>query len=231
MSIARSLHLLEVATVRDDGVPIPVFLIGLADGRWWLVDTGCPADMIGDPNAPFAVTAESHITGQLHRLGLRPADVDTVIVSHLDPDHAGANDEFKHAELVMQRAQHEHATRSGLLRYEWLRQHWDLPNPRLADGDTELAPGITLIECGGHVPGHQAVLVDLPDTGPVLLAGDAWMRDTDPDTRPLTQHDLDGPRTRASQRKLMNIEGVALVVHNHDAEQWRTLRRAPERYS
>lgn len=72
------------------------------------------------------MNAESHVTGQLDRLGLRPAD-----------------------------------------------------------GDTELAPGITLIECGGH-------------------------------------GDLDGPRTRASQRKLTNIEGVALVVHNHDAEQWRT---------
>ncbi|MFL6120452.1 N-acyl homoserine lactonase family protein [Actinophytocola sp.] len=231
MSIVRSLHLLEVATVRDNGVPVPVFLIHLADGRWWLVDTGCPADMIGDPDAPFVVTGESHVLGRLDRLGLGPADIDTVIVSHLDPDHCGANDEFPHARFVVQRAQHEHATRSGLPRYEWLRSHWDLPNPRLVDGDTRLVPGVTLVECSGHVPGHQAVLVELPDTGPVLLAGDAWMRGTDPETRPLTQHDLDEPAVRASQRKLMDIEGVALVVHNHDTEQWRTLRHAPARYT
>jgi len=231
MSIARSLHLFEVATVRDNGVPVPVFLIGTADGRWWLVDTGCPAGMIGDPAAPFAVTAESHVVGRLDRLGLKPSDIDTVIVSHLDPDHAGANDEFPHAEFVVQRAQHEHATRSGLLRYEWMRPHWDLPDPRLVDGDTDLAPGVTLVECGGHTPGHQAVLVELPETGRVLLAGDAWLRGSDPDTRPLSQHDLDGPKTRASQRKLMNLTDIALVVHNHDAEQWRTLRRAPDRYT
>lgn len=221
------LHLLEVATVRENGVPVPAYLIGLPGGRWWLVDTGCPAGMIDDPEAPFAVTRSSHITGRLRALGLTPADVDTVIVSHLDPDHAGAHDEFPHAEFVIQAAQHRHATESGLPRYEWMRTHWDTSRWRLVDGDTTLAPGVTVIDCGGHVPGHQAVLVDLPDTGPVLLAGDAWMRDTDPDTRPMTQHDLDEPETRASQRKLMRLAAdreVSLVVHNHDAGQWPTLR-------
>ncbi len=230
MTLVRSLRLLEVATVRDKHLPVPVFLIGLTDGRWWLVDTGCPADMIDNAGAPFVVTAESHVLGQLARLGLGPGDVDTVIVSHLDPDHSGANDAFPESEFIVQQAQYRHATSSGLLRYEWLRAHWDVPSARwrLVDGDTSLVPGVTLIECGGHVPGHQAVLVEPPSTGPVLLAGDAWLRASDPETRPLSQHDLDGPETRASQRKLMNLaerRQVTLVVHNHDTEQWRTLPR------
>jgi N-acyl homoserine lactone hydrolase len=41
------------------------------------------------------------------------------------------------------------------------------------DGDTELLPGLTLLETSGHTPGHQSVLVRLPQTGPVLLAIDA----------------------------------------------------------
>jgi N-acyl homoserine lactone hydrolase len=226
MTVVRSLRLLEVATVRGNDLPVPVFLIGLTGGRWWLVDTGCPADMIGSPDAPFVVTAESHILRRLDRLGLRPGDIEKVIVSHLDPDHSGANDAFPDAEFVVQRAQYRHATESGLLRYEWLRAHWDVPGLRwrLVDGDTELVPGVTLVECGGHVPGHQAVLIGLPDTGRVLLAGDAWLRDSDPRTRPLSQHDLDGPATRASQQKLMDL-AVEHVVHNHDTEQWRTLQR------
>src|ERR1041385_8782846 len=104
MTCVQSLRLLQVATVRDNDLPVPVFLLGLTDGRWWLVDTGCPADMIDSAEAPFLVTAESHVLGQLDRLGLRPDDVDTVIVSHLDPDHAGANDVFPRAEFVVQRA-------------------------------------------------------------------------------------------------------------------------------
>ena len=50
---------------------------------------------------------------------------------------------------------------------------WDSPalRYRLLDGDTELLPGITLVESGGHVPGHQSVLVRLPETGPGAAGG------------------------------------------------------------
>jgi N-acyl homoserine lactone hydrolase len=229
VTAVRALYPLQVATVRATGVPVPVYLLRLDGGPTVLVDTGCPAAMIDDPGAPFDVTAGSHVLGQLRRLGVEPAGVATVVVSHLDPDHAGANDAFPAAEFVIQRAQYEHARTSGLLRYEWLRPHWDDPRLRYRplDGDTEVAPGLRAIECGGHVPGHQAVLAELPRTGPVLLAGDAWLRGTDPATRPMSPFDLDEAATRASQRRLAQLaerEGVALVIHNHDAEQWATLR-------
>ena len=62
----------------------------------------------------------------------------------------------------MQRAHHEAA---GFPRFQATRPPWDAPGKRLVDSDTELLPGIELIECGGHVPGRQAVLVRLPQTG------------------------------------------------------------------
>ena len=37
------------------------------------------------------------------------------------------------------------------------------------DRDTELLPGLALIETSGHVPGHPSVLVRRPTTGAVLL--------------------------------------------------------------
>jgi len=56
-----------------------------------------------------------------------------------------------------------------------IRPQWDQPieRIRLVDGDTELLPGLELIETSGHVPGHQSVLVRLPKTGAVLLTIDA----------------------------------------------------------
>jgi N-acyl homoserine lactone hydrolase len=220
---------LELGTVREVGLPIPAYLLRLRDGGHVLVDTGCPRAAIGDPESHFLVTEDSHITGRLAALGLRPQDVGTVIVSHLDPDHAGANDEFPHAAFVVQGEQLDHARGSGLYRYEWMREHWDAGplRYRRIEGDTELLPGLRLIACGGHVPGHQAVLVELPETGPVLLAGDAWARGTEPDTRPMSPFDLDEPAVRASQRRLMDVteeRGVALVIHNHDAGQWAGLQ-------
>ena len=56
---------------------------------------------------------------------------------------------------------------------------------RLVDGDTELLPGLELIETSGHVLGHQSVLLRLPKMGPVLLVADAIIYSAlcDPDTR------------------------------------------------
>jgi N-acyl homoserine lactone hydrolase len=118
-----------------------------------------------------------------------------------------------------------------------MRAHWDQPSLRyrLIDGDTALLPGIELIETSGHVPGHQSVLVRLPETGPVLLAIDAVTQAAhfDAERRELGPHDMDASGVRASTRKLIELsrrEGVALVVFGHDAAQWPTLKKAPDYY-
>jgi N-acyl homoserine lactone hydrolase len=118
-----------------------------------------------------------------------------------------------------------------------VRAHWDHPGLRyrLIDGDTTLVPGVELVESSGHVPGHQSVLVRLPQTGPVLLAIDAvtQARQFVPERRELGPHDMDAAGVRASTRKLIELarrEGAALVIFGHDAEQWPTLKKAPEYY-
>jgi N-acyl homoserine lactone hydrolase len=123
-------------------------------------------------------------------------------------------------------------------RFQGIREHWDAPNLnyRTVSGDTELAPGIELIETSGHVPGHQSVLVRLPQTGPVLLAIDAISRNFDgfmPETRPTGSYDNDVEGTRRSTRKLVDLaerEGVTFTVYGHDTERWQPLKKLPEYY-
>jgi N-acyl homoserine lactone hydrolase len=88
------------------------------------------------------------------------------------------------------------------------------------------------------VPGHQSVLVRLPETGPVLLAIDAItsaLRDDEtPETRSTASYDMDPAATRASTRKLVDMaarEGVKLIVYGHDAQEWAKLKKAPDFYS
>jgi N-acyl homoserine lactone hydrolase len=160
-----------------------------------------------------------------------------VICTHLDPDHAGQHAAFAHAEFVIQR-EHDALARGGDERFDAARPLWDDPAVRwrLVDGDAELLPGVELVESSGHVPGHQAVLVRLPQTGPVLLGIDALpfdMVDYTPETRPVNPFDMDEAATRASTRKLLDLaarEGVTLIVYGHDEAQWRTLRTAPACY-
>jgi N-acyl homoserine lactone hydrolase len=150
-------------------------------------------------------------------------------------DHAGYHDAFPGAEFVVQR-HHCDVAREGHLRYAVARAHWDHPalRYRLIEGDTELAPGVTLLETSGHAPGHQSVLVRLPQTVPVLPAADAVVlaRLFTPDHRAWPLDD-DEEQVRASTRQLLDVvqcERVALVVFGHDVEQWRTLNTAPACY-
>lgn len=210
------------------------YLVQTSDGKNILVDSGIPADYQPPVGAP-PHTHETNVILQLAALALRPDDIDFLICTHFDTDHAGYHDAFTNAELIVQRRHYERA-HGGHARYAPARPHWDHPGLRyrLVDGDTELLPGLMLVETSGHVPGHQSVLVRLPQTGSVLLAGDAvaLRRLFTPDRRAWPLDD-DEEQLRASTRKLLDLverEQVALVVFGHDAEQWQTLKKAPAYY-
>jgi N-acyl homoserine lactone hydrolase len=236
-STPQRLYLMQVASIRagDQAVPVNCYLIQMSDGANILIDSGFPDDAESWPE--MEITIERGVVAYLAELGLRPEDIDVVICTHLDPDHAGQHAAFTNAEFVIQR-EHEALARAGGERFEVAQPLWDAPAERfrLVDGDTELCPGVELIESSGHVTGHQAVLVHLPRTGPVLLGIDALpfdMAPFTPDTRPVNEFDMDEAATRASTRKLLDLaarEGVALIVYGHDDAQWRTLKTAPAYY-
>lgn len=210
------------------------YLVETGDGRHILIDSGLPADAPLPPGAPPAQN-KRNVLQHLADLGLRPDDIDTLICTHFDVDHAGYHDAFTRAEFIVQRA-HYDLTRGGHPRYAAARAHWDHPalRYRLIDGDTELLPGLTLLETSGHAYGHQSVLLRLPRTGPVLLAIDAVVMQHlfTPDRRAWPTDD-DEEQLRASTRKLLGLvarEHVALVVFGHDGQQWQTLQTAPAYY-
>src|SRR5580693_6209345 len=210
------------------------YLIVTGDGKRILIDSGMYPETMppGLPPARDKKTVLEHLA----ELQIAPKDVDTVICTHFDVDHAGYHDAFRYAEFVVQREHYERA-RSGDPRYAAARAHWDHPalRYRLVDGDTELLPGLTLLKTSGHVAGHQSVLVRLPQTGPVLLAIDAVMmaHTFTPERKPWP-HDQDETQLIASTVKLLDLvkrENVALVVFGHDGTQWRTLKKSPDYYA
>ncbi|MBX3064588.1 MAG: N-acyl homoserine lactonase family protein [Anaerolineae bacterium] len=209
------------------------YLVQLSDGRNILIDTGLPAEYTHAVGTP-PTENEKSMFQNLADLNLTPADIDTVICTHFDIDHAGNNDAFPHAELIVQRSHYELA-RSGHERFADGRAHWDHPDLRyrLIDGDTELLPGLTLLETSGHTLGHQSVLLHLPNTGNILLAIDAvsFGSQFTIDRTASPVEDLE--QVLASTRKLIDIaerEKVALVIFHHDGKQWQTLKTAPAFY-
>ena|SRR5437764_9859721 len=231
---------LEISTVHVAGRTLEMvlgcYLIETSDGKHVLIDSGLPADVPLPAGMPPAEHEQGkNVIEQLKDLGLCPDDIDLLICTHFDMDHAGYHDAFTKAELIVQR-EHYALARSGHPRFAATRAHWDHPalRYRLIDGDTELLPGLTLLDTSGHTPGHQSVLVRLPQTGPVLLAIDAvaMQRLFTPD-RQAWQLDDNEEQLRASTRKLLDLvarEHVALVIFGHDGQQWQTLKKAPAYY-
>lgn len=238
----RRLYLLQLSTT---SVPLPdgqslamssgCYLIQTSEQHTILIDSGLPADYKAPAGTPPA-SQEKHVLKHLAELGLQPGDIDLLICTHFDVDHAGYHDAFPQAECIVQRTHYELA-RSGHARFAAARAHWDHPalRYRLIDGDYELLPGLTLLETSGHARGHQSVLLDLPETGKLLLAIDAvpLQRLFTPE-RQAWPIDDNLEELRASTNRLLRLverEPGLLVIFGHDGQQWQTLKRAPDFYA
>jgi N-acyl homoserine lactone hydrolase len=227
----RRLYLMQVGYMPEYQIPIVCYLVQTGDGKNILIDSGLP-EIIPEGESEFENGQD--VIEQLASIGLKPDDIDTVISTHYDSDHAGRHAAATKAQYVVQRVHHLDAASNP--RYASIRPQWDQPMERirLVDGDTELLPGLELIETSGHVPGHQSVLVRLPKTGAVLLTidavpfGEGFTRDKQDDGS-----DPNAEAIRASTNKLLDLverEKVGLVIFGHEREQWEGLKKLPEYY-
>ena len=166
-----------------DGIPIlSPFLSYLieTDNGYVLVDTGMHPDdcltMAKIKGETATVAPEDRLPNRLTELGLKPTDIDTVIVTHLHIDHIGYLSLFRHAEIYIQKWELEFALRmpyTDAIRFPERYQSLEGLRWHPVDGDAAIAPGITLLHTPGHSVGHQSVMVRLPEEGFIIIAGDA----------------------------------------------------------
>jgi N-acyl homoserine lactone hydrolase len=230
-NVVKRLYLMQVGSMPEYRIPIVCYLVQTGGGKNMLIDTGLPETM---PEEEEDFENGLDVIQQLASIGLKSDDIDTVISTHYDIDHAGRHAAFTKAQYVVQRMHHEDAASNP--RFSALRSQWDQPmeRMRLVDGDMVLLPGLELIETSGHVPGHQSVLVRLPQTGPVLLTIDAvpfgksFTRDAQDDGS-----NPDAKAIQVSTNKLLDLverEQVGLVIFGHEHQQWAALKKLPEYY-
>jgi glyoxylase-like metal-dependent hydrolase (beta-lactamase superfamily II) len=227
-------------------VPVPFFLIRHPQGDV-VVDGGNPLAVARDPHAhwgPLAdvfevhMTEEQHCVAQLHRLGVEPDSVGHVVQTHLHIDHTGTLGHFPRATIVVH-ARELQAARAAEdpLATGYVRADYDRAELRwqLAEGELDLFGdgAIRLVETPGHSAGHMSLLLELDETGPVLITADAADNRAQWEGR-------DHPRALFSREDaISSLERLrelaqqtdALLVLGHDSHNWSQLRHAPDRYT
>jgi N-acyl homoserine lactone hydrolase len=220
------------------GVPIDFsdncYLVHHSSGGYLLWDTGITDRLAGIPDgAPVQPLAQTWyrthtLVTSLASIGVKPADIARVALSHVHPDHAGNVDEFPNATLVIQKAEWDFALR--LAQKPFSPEH----KAQLIEGDRDLFGdgSVTLLSTPGHTPGHQSLVVRLAKTGNVLLSGDAVHFQSNWDNRRVPGFNYDKAQSLASMDKIARIldEQHAQLWINHDKPSSDARRHAPEFY-
>ncbi|UOR00385.1 N-acyl homoserine lactonase family protein [Leucobacter allii] len=162
----------------------------------------------------------------LARIGLRADAGNPVVVTHAHYDHIGNLGAFSRSPVHIARREFafwtgEYATRPLFAHYGDQEEIRDLVRARAEgrlrefDERAEIAPGVELIEVGGHTPGQLVVRV-ATEIGPVILAADAAHFHEELDRDMLFQSMADLPRSYAALDWLRSAPAAAIVT-GHDA--------------
>ena len=109
----QRLYLMQVGIMPEYQIPIVCYLVQTGDGKNILIDSGLPEIM---PEGESEFENGRDVIEQLASIGLKPDDIDTVISTHYDGDHAGRHAAFRLCRDRRQRAQARDQNRAAQAR-------------------------------------------------------------------------------------------------------------------
>lgn len=195
---------------------VNVFLVEVAD-RKILIDTGC-----GDKLGPTV----NRLRESLGAAGVLPASIDTVLCTHIHPDHtnglidpAGAA-MFSNAEVVVQQDElkfwlnDENLARAPdeMKPFFYMARAAFAPYQdriRTFVGGEEVVKGVGTLPLFGHTPGHSGYLLDGGGNAQMLIWGDCVHSIDIQGERPEVAFAADTDQDAARQTRLRLFDRVA----------------------
>lgn len=227
-------------------IPFQYFLIEHPQARM-LFDTGMNPKAVYDPDhypptQQFrADVSEADLAiNRLAQIGIKAEQIDLVVNSHLHYDHAGGNCFFPQANFYVQFDEMQSATApepwSGLVAENYAREDFDLPLSYLFlydDFDVFGDGTVVLVRTPGHSRGHQSLVLQLPESGTLILAQDAIYLQENIEQGILATTCFDQKAMYFSYHRLREVQRKhnAMLIPGHDIHVWNTLRHGPDYYS
>jgi glyoxylase-like metal-dependent hydrolase (beta-lactamase superfamily II) len=226
----------EESAVRE--MFVPCYLIEHERGRlFW--DGGLPRN-VADAEGLVQIDGGSMrydrwIVDQLADMKLRPKDIDYAAFSHLHFDHAGAANSFTDSTILMQKTEWDGAFNAaeGFIDtslFDGLKK----ADVKFLEGDYDVFGdgSVRLIYAPGHTTGHQVLLLELENTGKLMLSGDLYHTRANRRLRRAPTFNVDAEQTHRSMGKveaLLKETGATLWIE-HDKALADGLKKAPQYY-
>jgi glyoxylase-like metal-dependent hydrolase (beta-lactamase superfamily II) len=173
-------NFVNAGDLHDTNMPLDYFVWAvISPTRTFVVDTGFNADVAAQRGRQLLRCPSEG----LKMVGVDAASVEDVIITHMHYDHVGNFDLFPKARFHLQDREMAFATGRSMTKKVFnaayyvddvvgmVRQVY-AGRVDFHDGDTELAPGLSLHHIGGHTDGLQVIRV-WTERGWVVLASDA----------------------------------------------------------
>jgi glyoxylase-like metal-dependent hydrolase (beta-lactamase superfamily II) len=189
-------------------------------GKLALVDTGT-----GEGGAAGSKGMNGQLVNNMAAAGLKPADIDTVVISHYHGDHvnglvkADGSPAFANAEILVPATEHNfwmddaRMSQASKGRMEGLFKN----NRRVFSGEVlkrvrtyewnkEVLPGVTAVDTSGHSPGHTSLVVQSGNSK-VFVQGDVthvpYLFARNPGWHPM--YDQDAVAAEATRRRVYDM--------------------------
>jgi len=97
----------------------------------------------------------------LRKYGLKPEDIDIVILTHAHEDHVQLAHKYPKAKFIIQKAELDFARNPHPIQhFTYAPELIEGLNFEIVEGDTQIVDGVSVMLTPGHSPGGQSVIVE-----------------------------------------------------------------------
>ena len=207
-----------------------------------LWDTGVIPDDLIKPEGTTEARATVHKTvrSQLAEIGYKPSDITYLALSHNHYDHSANANSFAGSTWLVQKAERAamfpdtppQNPSNAASRFSALKNSKSV----LLDGDHDVFGdgSVMIVATPGHTPGHQSLLVNLRNTGPVVLSGDLYHYPAERTLKDFTPFAALGNAeievaSKAKMEALLKEKKATLWIQ-HDILAYAELKKSPAFY-